>query len=230
MRSFWTEPRGWRSWLLTRDHKRIAVMYFFTTTAMLALGGAFALLLRAVLVSPDSTLVDASTYNKLFTHHGIVMVFLFMVPALPSAFGNFLLPLMIGARDVAFPRLNLASYNCYLAGATITITALLGGGVDTGWTFYAPYSTTTSTAVATAAFGVFVVGVSSILTGLNFIVTVHTLRARTVTWRRLPLFVWALYATAVIQVLATPVLGLSLAVVAIDHAWQLGLFEPLGGR
>nr|HEX4316797.1 cbb3-type cytochrome c oxidase subunit I [Kofleriaceae bacterium] len=227
--TFWTSPRGVRSWLLTHDHKRIGVMYFFSTALMLAIGGAFALVLRAVLVSPDSSLVDASTYNKLFTHHGIIMVFLFMVPAIPSAFGNFLVPLMIGARDVAFPRLNLASYYVYCVGAIVTICALLFGGVDTGWTFYAPYSTTTSTAVTMVACGIFIVGVSSIMTGLNFLVTIHTLRAESITWRRLPLFVWAIYGTAIIQVLATPVLGLSLAVVGIDHVWHLGLFDPQAG-
>jgi cytochrome c oxidase subunit 1 len=227
--TFWREPRGIASWLFTRDHKRIGVLYFFTTTLMLAVGGLFALALRINLLSPDSPLMTAATYNKLFTHHGVIMVFLFMIPAIPGAFGNFLLPLMIGARDVAFPRINLASYWLYALGAVITIGGLLWGGVDTGWTFYAPYSTSTPTQVTVVVTGVFVVGVSSILTGLNFIVTVHTLRAAGVGWMRLPLFVWAIYATSIIQVLATPVLGLSLAVVGIDHVWHLGLFDPRTG-
>jgi cytochrome c oxidase subunit 1 len=227
--SFWTERRGLRSWLLTLDHKRIGVLYFFTTTLMLFIGGVFALALRIDLLSPDSPLVSTPTYNKLFTHHGVIMVFLFMIPALPGAFGNFLLPIMIGARDVAFPRINLVSYWVYALGATITIVGLIGGGVDTGWTFYAPYSTTSPTAVTVVVIGIFVVGVSSILTGLNFIVTVHTLRAQGITWMRIPLFVWTIYATSIIQVLATPVLGLSLAAVAADRLWQLGLFDPSTG-
>ncbi len=227
--SFWTYPRGAKSWLVTLDHKRIGVLYFFTTSLMLAIGGVFALVLRIALLSPNTPLMDADTYNKLFTHHGVVMVFLFMIPAIPGAFGNFLLPLMIGAEDVAFPRMNLASYYCYVIGALITITALVCGGIDTGWTFYTPYSTSSATAVTTAVLGVFIVGISSILTGLNFIVTIHTLRAPGVTWKRLPLFVWALYGTSIILVLATPVLALSLALVAADHIWGLGLFDPKTG-
>jgi cytochrome c oxidase subunit I len=227
--SFWTAKRGIRSWIFTLDHKRIAVLYFFTTTFMLVLGGFFALALRINLLSPNSPLMSAATYNKMFTHHGVIMVFLFMIPAIPGAFGNFLVPLMIGAKDVAFPRMNLASYWIYAAGAIITITGLTAGGVDTGWTFYTPFSTSSPTAVTVVVTGVFVVGVSSILTGLNFIVTVHTLRAKGVGWMQMPLFVWAIYATSIIQVLATPVLGLSLAVVGIDHVWHLGLFDPRTG-
>jgi cytochrome c oxidase subunit 1 len=228
--SFWTEPRGLRTWLLTTDHKRIGVLFFIGVVLSLAIGGAFALVLRAELVQPDDGLVSARTYNQLFTHHGVVMVWLFMIPSIPGAFGNFLLPLMIGAQDVAFPRLNLASFWIYAAGAAITLASLVAGGVDTGWTFYAPYSTTTAGAVTLVAIGVFVLGISTILSGLNFIVTVHTMRAEGITWMRMPLFVWAIYATAIIQVLATPVLGLSLAVVGADHAWDLGLFDPkLGG-
>jgi cytochrome c oxidase subunit I len=227
--TFWTTPPGVRSWLLTHDHKRIGVMFFIAVTITFMIGGAFALVLRASLVSPDNALVSAHTYDQLFTHHGIVMVWLFMIPSIPSAFGNFLLPLMIGARDVAFPRLNLASFWVYVLGAVITLVALVDGGVDTGWTFYAPYSATAPGAVALVALGIFVIGISTIFTGLNFIVTVHTMRAEGVTWGRMPLFVWAIYGTSIIQVLATPVLGLSLAVVGIDHIWHLGLFDPSAG-
>ncbi|HKE16790.1 MAG TPA: cbb3-type cytochrome c oxidase subunit I, partial [Kofleriaceae bacterium] len=230
MTSYLNEGRGLRSWLLTRDHKRIGLLFLLGTTASLFLGGVFALILRLELLTPGRTLMSALDYNRLFTQHGIVMVFLFMVPAIPTVFGNFFLPLMLGAEDVAFPRLNLASFYVYVAGSAIVLTALMAGGVDTGWTFYAPYSTTSPTAVATAAFGVFVIGMSSILTGINFIVTTHTLRAEGMRWHDMPLFVWAIYATAIIQILATPVLGLSLLLVAVDHAWRLGIFDPsLGG-
>jgi cytochrome c oxidase subunit 1 len=222
--------RGIRSWLVTLDHKRIGILFFIATAIALMLGGVFALLLRLELMVPGQAFLTATDYNRLFTHHGVVMVFLFMVPVIPTVFGNFFLPMMLGAPDVAFPRLNLASFYVYLAGAVILLTSLLAGGVDTGWTFYAPYSTTSSQAVAIAATGVFVVGLSSILTGINFIVTIHTLRAKNLRWLRMPLFVWAIYATAIIQVLATPVLGMSLLLVAVDHAWQLGIFDPrMGG-
>ncbi|HTL32023.1 MAG TPA: cbb3-type cytochrome c oxidase subunit I [Kofleriaceae bacterium] len=228
--NYLNETRGLKSWLLTKDHKRIGILFLIATTLALLLGGVFALLLRLELLTPGPSFMSALTYNRLFTHHGVVMVFLFMVPVIPTVFGNFFLPMMLGAPDVAFPRLNLASFYVYCTGAAILITSLWFGGVDTGWTFYAPYSTTSPTAVATAAFGVFVVGMSSILTGLNFIVTVHTLRAKNLGWTQLPLFVWAVYATAIIQVLATPVLGMSLLLVGIDHAWGLGIFDPnLGG-
>jgi cytochrome c oxidase subunit 1 len=219
-----------RSWLLTRDHKRIAVMFLVATTLSLLLGGLFALLVRLELLTPERTVMNAITYNRMFTLHGIVMVFMFMIPAIPTVFGNFLLPMMIGAKDVAFPRLNLASFYVYLLGSGLTLWAIAAGGADTGWTFYTPYSTTSPTAVAPIGLGVFVLGLSSILTGLNFIVTVHTLRARNLTWHKMPLFVWSIYATSIIQVLATPVLGMSLLLVAVDHLWQLGIFDPtIGG-
>ena len=227
--SFWREPRGLPSWLLTRDHKRIGVMFLGAVLVFLALGGVFALVLRLSLVQPGNALVDAHTYDKLFTHHGIVMVWLFMIPSIPSALGNFLVPLMIGARDVAFPRLNLASFWIFVAGAIVVLAALVAGGVDTGWTFYAPYSTTTPTATTLAAIGVFVTGVSSILTGLNFIATVHTMRIKGLGWRDMPLFVWSIYGTSIILVLATPVLGMALLLVATDHAYGLGLFDPATG-
>ncbi len=227
--SFWTEPRGVRTWLATTDHKRIAILFFVGTALALMLGGTFALILRVELVVPDHGIVGAHAYDKLFTHHGIVMVWMFMIPAIPGVFGNFLVPLMIGANELAFPRLNRASFWVYATGACITLAALIGGGVDTGWTFYTPYSTTTPTAVAVVCVGVFVLGISSVMTGLNFIVTVHTRRAPSVPWMKLPLFVWTIYATSIILVLATPVLGLSLALVGADHVWHLGLFDPAAG-
>ncbi|HWN70401.1 MAG TPA: cbb3-type cytochrome c oxidase subunit I [Haliangium sp.] len=219
-----------RSWLLTTDHKRIGLMFFAGTSLSLLLGGVFALLIRLELLTPARELMSATTYNRFFTHHGVIMVFMFMIPAIPGVFGNFVVPIMLGAKDVAFPRLNLASFYVYLLGSGISLWTMAAGGVDTGWTFYAPYSTTSPSAVAPLGLGVFILGTSSILTGLNFIVTVHTLRARGITWSKLPLFVWAIYATSIIQILATPVLGLSLVLVALDHVWQLGIFDPaLGG-
>src|SRR5690606_35704856 len=169
------------------------------------------------------------TYNRLFTLHGVTMVWLFMIPAIPSGFGNFLIPLMIGARDVAFPRMNLASFYVYLVGAVITLGGMLWGGTDTGWTFYVPYSVSTATAIVPVLTGVFVVGISTIMSGINFIVTIHTLRERSVGWMRQPLFVWTIYATSIIQVLATPVLGMTLALVGVDHVFDWGLFDPNRG-
>jgi cytochrome c oxidase subunit I len=223
------EP-GIRSWLLTRDHKRIALMFLCAVNLSLLLGGAFALLLRVELITPARTVMSASAYNRAFTLHGVVMVFMFMIPAIPTVFGNFMLPLMLGARDVAFPRLNLASFYVYLAGSLLTLWAMVAGGADMGWTFYTPYSTTSPSAVAPVGLGVFVLGLSSIMTGLNFIVTVHTMRTRGLGWHDLPLFVWGIYATSIIQVLATPVLGMSLLLVLADRVFQLGIFDPaLGG-
>lgn len=217
------------SWLATTDHKRIGVMFLVATSLALALGGLFAMLLRIEHLTPTRTIVGAMTYNRLFTLHGVVMVFLFLIPAIPSAFGNFIIPLMLGAKDVAFPRLNLFSFYCYLAGATLLLYSMLAGGLDTGWTFYTPYSTSSPTAVVPAVCGVFVVGVSSILTGTNFIATIHTMRTKGLTWTRMPLFVWAIYATAIIQVLGTPVLGLSLGLVGLDHVFDWGMFDPARG-
>jgi cytochrome c oxidase subunit 1 len=222
--------RGVRSWLLTRDHKRIAVMFLVGISLSLLLGGVFALLLRLELLTPERTMMDAGTYNRMFTLHGIVMVFMFMIPSIPAVFGNFMLPIMIGAKDVAFPRLNLASFYVWLLGAAFSIYSMIDGGADTGWTFYTPYSSSAPSSVTPVAFGVFVLGISSILTGLNFIVTVHTLRAPGLTWHKLPLFVWSIYATSIIQVLATPVLGMSLLLVAADRVFQIGIFDPsIGG-
>jgi cytochrome c oxidase subunit 1 len=217
------------SWLNTRDHKRVGVMFLATVIFFFFLGGIFALALRLKLLQPGPFLVDALGYNRLFTLHGVVMIFLFLIPSIPSAFGNFVLPLMLGARDVAFPRLNLASFYVYLAGAALAIWAMVHGGADTGWTFYTPYSSTTPTMVLPLLLGVFVLGFSSIMTGLNFIVTVHTLRAPGLTWMRMPLFVWALYGTSIIQVLATPVLGITVLIVAVERVGGFGMFDPARG-
>jgi cytochrome c oxidase subunit 1 len=217
------------SWVVTTDHKRIGVLYLVSTAVALGLGGFFAMALRIEHLTPTRTVMDAYTYNRFFTLHGIIMVWLFMIPSIPTAFGNFVLPIMVGAKDVAFPRLNLLSYYIYVAGSALVVVALLDGGIDTGWTFYAPYSTQSPSAVVPAVLGVFVLGWSTILTGINFIVTVHTMRARGLGWMRMPLFVWGLYATSVIQVLATPVLALVLLVVALDHGLDWGLFDPARG-
>jgi cytochrome c oxidase subunit 1 len=219
------------SWLGTRDHKRIAVLYGISITLFFFLGGVAAALIRLELATPQGDLVSADTYNKLFTAHGVIMVWLFLIPSIPSVLGNFLMPMMIGARDLAFPRLNLASWYLYLAGGAIIMWALLAGGVDTGWTFYTPFSSMFSNSnVVLALVGVLVTGFSSILTGLNFIVTVHTMRAPGMGWFRLPLFVWANYATALILVLATPVLAMTLVLVGIERLFQVGIFDPaLGG-
>jgi cytochrome c oxidase subunit 1 len=217
------------SWLLSTDHKRIGILYFVATSLALALGGAFAIVLRLEHLTPGPTLVSALTYNRLFTLHGVTMVWLFMIPSIPAAFGNFFLPLQIGAREVAFPRLNLLSFWIYVLGAGVVLLAMWLGALDTGWTFYAPYSTQSHSAVVPTLIGIFIVGWSTIITGVNFIATVHTMRATSVTWMRMPLFTWALYGTSIIQVLATPVLGLSLLVVALDHALSWGLFDPARG-
>jgi cytochrome c oxidase subunit 1 len=220
-----------RSWLTSTDHKRIAILYGIAITVFFFVGGAAATLIRLELVTPAGDLVMAETYNKLFTMHGVIMVWFFLIPSIPATLGNFLLPLMIGARDLAFPRINLASWYLYILGGLLTIYALIAGGIDTGWTFYTPYTTLFSnTHVISAIIGVFVVGFSSILTGLNFIVTTQALRAPGMTWFRLPLFVWANYATSLILVLATPVLAMTLALIAIERVLKVGIFDPaLGG-
>ncbi len=219
------------SWLSTHDHKRIAILYAISITAFFFVGGVAAALIRIELATPAGDLVSAETYNKLFTMHGVIMVWFFLIPSIPATLGNFLIPLMIGARDLAFPRLNLASWYLYVAGGTFTLGALFLGGVDTGWTFYTPFSTMFSnTHVIAVITGVFIAGFSSILTGLNFIVTVHKLRAPGMTWFRLPLFVWAHYATSIILVLATPVLAMTLTLLAIERLLHVGIFDPaLGG-
>ena len=222
---------GIKSWLLTRDHKRIALLYLMSITLFFFLGGAFAVLIRLELLTPSGDLVQAETYNKLFTMHGVIMVFFFLIPSIPAVLGNFLVPLMIGARDLAFPRLNLLSWYVYTIGGIFTLTAVVMGGVDTGWTFYTPYSSTyANTHVIATALGVFITGFSSILTGLNFIVTIHTMRAPGLTWFRLPLFIWSHYATSIIMVLGTPVIAITIVLIAVERAFRLGIFNPaLGG-
>jgi cytochrome c oxidase subunit 1 len=222
---------GIKSWLLTKDHKRIALLYLASITVFFILGGIYALTIRLELLTPAGDMVQPMTYNKLFTQHGIIMIFFFLIPSIPAVLGNFLVPLMIGAKDLAFPKLNLLSWYLYLAGALFTIWALLNGGIDTGWTFYTPYSTTFSNSyVVAAGLGIFINGFSSILTGLNFIVTIHTMRAPGMTWFRLPLFIWSHYATSLIMVLGTPVIAITILLVALERIVHIGIFDPrLGG-
>jgi len=228
--NYLTSSRGILSWLFTLDHKRIGVMYLISILSAFFLGGMFALLIRLELITPGKTIVDADTYNQFFTLHGAIMIFLFIIPGIPAALGNLVLPLMLGAKDVAFPRLNLMSWWLWIIGATFAVFTLLTGGVDTGWTFYTPYSTSTSTSVIPIVAGVFILGFSSIFTGLNFVVTVHKLRPRGMTWFRMPLFLWSIYGTAVLQVLATPVLGITLLLLIAERALGVGIFDPaLGG-
>lgn len=220
-----------RSWLLTEDHKRIAILYLISVSVFFVIGGLFAVVIRLELLTPTGDLVDSDTYNKLFTMHGLVMIFFFLIPSIPATLGNFLIPLMIGARDLAFPKINLASWYIFSIGGFLTILVVLFGGVDTGWTFYTPYSSTYSnSAVTLMGIGVFITGFSSILTGLNFIVTIHKMRAPGLTWFRLPLFIWAHYATSLIMLLGTPVLAITIALVAVERALGVGIFDPaLGG-
>jgi cytochrome c oxidase subunit 1 len=222
--------KGFLSWLLTLDHKRIGVMYTVSVLLSFLVGGIFALLVRTELLTPGRTFIDADTYNHFFTLHGAVMVFLVIIPSIPAALGNFVLPVMLGAKDVAFPRLNLFSYHLWIAGAVCTVVSLVMGSFDTGWTFYTPYSTTTTAGgVIPVIVGVFILGFSSIFTGMNFIVTIHKLRPPGMTWFRMPLFLWALYSTALIQVLATPVLAITLALVAVERIANIGIFNPAMG-
>jgi cytochrome c oxidase subunit I len=219
-----------RSWLTSTDHKRIAILYAISITFFFFIGGAAATVIRLELATPACDLVSNATYNKLFTAHGVIMVWLFLIPSIPSVLGNFLIPLMIGARDLAFPRLNLLSWYLYIAGGLTILVSLLLGGVDTGWTFYTPYSTMFSNSwVVVTLVGVFITGFSSIVTGLNFIVTVHTLRTPGMGWFRLPLFVWAHYATSIILVLATPVLAITALLVVAERLFQIGVFDPAHG-
>ena len=222
---------GLRSWLLTLDHKRVALLYLISVTFFFLIGGAYAVVLRLELLTPAGDLVQAETYNKLFTMHGIIMVFFFLIPAIPTVLGNFLIPLMIGANDLAFPRLNLLSWYIYMLAGGIMLYVVLLGGVDTGWTFYTPYSSIYSVSnVALTVVAIFINGFSSILTGLNFITTIHTMRAPGMTWFRLPLFVWSHYATGMVMVLGTPVLAITLVLVAAERLLRLGIFDPeLGG-
>jgi cytochrome c oxidase subunit 1 len=242
--SYLRHPRGVLSWLFTLDHKRIGLMYMISILAAFLLGGVFAMLIRMELMYPNKvaesqaaqvTLVPREIftkdyYNQIFTIHGTVMIFLFLIPGVPAILGNFMLPLMLGAKDVAFPRLNLLSFYLWWGGALFFLITLLTGGLDTGWTFYTPYSTETSTKVLPALTGVFILGFSSIFTGINFIVSIHTLRPPGMTWFKMPLFLWSIYATALIQVLATPVLGITLVLLFVERFLGLGIFDSkLGG-
>ncbi|MCO6510751.1 MAG: cbb3-type cytochrome c oxidase subunit I [Aridibacter famidurans] len=220
-----------KSWLLTKDHKRIAIMYLISVSVFFVLGGIYAGLIRLELLTPASDLLESGSYNKVFTQHGVIMVFFYLIPAIPAVLGNFLLPIMIGAKDLAFPRINLLSLYIYWVGGGLTLFALMQGGVDTGWTFYTPYSTTFSNSfVMLVGLGVFINGFSSILTGLNFIVTTHTMRAPGMTWFRLPLFVWAHYATSLVMILGTPVVAITILLLAVERLTQTGIFDPaLGG-
>ncbi|HTV60092.1 MAG TPA: cytochrome c oxidase subunit I [Verrucomicrobiae bacterium] len=221
---------GIKSWLLTTDHKRIALLYLVSITLMFIVGGVAATMMRIHLIEPQGALVEPETYNRLFSIHGIVMVFFFLVPSIPATLGNFLIPMMIGARDVAFPKLNLMSWYIYIIGASLTLYAAISGGVDTGWTFYTPFSSSYShSAVIPVALGVFIAGFSSILTGLNFIVTIHKMRAPGMTWFRLPLFIWAMYATSIIFILGTPVIAITLFLLGLERLLHVGIFDPAVG-
>ena len=222
--------KGLWSWLTTIDHKRIALMYFVALISFFLIGGLFGILLRIELLTPEPMFMSGNMYNRAMTLHGAIMVFMVIVPGVPALLGNFCLPLMIGAKDVAFPKLNLASWYLLVGGAGVAIMSLFWGGVDTGWTFYTPYSAKSADAVTMVVLGAFIMGMSSILTGLNFIVTIHKLRAPGMTMMRLPLFVWSLYATAIIQVVATPVIGITLLLLAVERFFGVGIFDAsLGG-
>jgi len=225
------ERTGILSWILSTDHKRIGLLYLYSVTLFFMVGVILGLLIRLELIAPGVTLFGGQTYNAIFTLHGVIMIFLFIIPGIPGAFGNLVLPIQIGAEDVAFPRLNLFSWWLYLIGAALALVAMFTGGgpPDTGWTFYVPFSTRTTTNVSLAVFAVFILGFSSILTGLNFLTTVHRLRAPGMTWGRLPLFVWSLYATAWVQVLATPILGITLVLIIAERLLGTGLFDPAKG-
>lgn len=228
--SFWTATRGLKSWLTTVDHKRIGIMYLATVLVFFFIGGVFALLLRTELLMPTKVFVDANAYNQFFTIHGAVMVFLVIIPSVPAALGNFALPLQLGAKDVAFPKLNLMSLYIFWVGAACAVGSIVIGGVDTGWTFYTPYSTTANGSVIAMTFSVFILGFSSIFTGLNFIVTIHKLRAPGMDWFKMPLFLWGMYATSIIQVMATPVLAITLLLLIMEKSVGIGIFNPqLGG-
>jgi cytochrome c oxidase subunit 1 len=229
-KSYLDAPHGLKAWLLTKDHKRIAMLYLISITVFFAVGGLFASLIRLELLTPKGDFLSPDMYNKAFTMHGIVMIFFFLIPSIPATLGNFLIPIMCGTKDLAFPRINLLSWYLYVLGGVLAIAALALGGVDTGWTFYTPYSTTASmTNVTLAAMGAFVAGFSSILTGFNFIVTVHRMRAPGLTWFRLPLFVWAQYATSLVMILGTPVIAITLTLIMAERTLHLGIFDPRTG-
>ena len=230
-RNYINDEYGVLSWLLTKDHKRIAILYLFSVTVFFIVGGIFAFLMRLELLTPEGDMFTSDTYNKFFTLHGIVMIFFFLIPAIPAVIGNFILPIMLGAKDLAFPKLNLLSWYVYMVGGIFGVVVIITGGVDTGWTFYTPFSTQYSnTKVFATTLGAFITGFSSILTGLNFLVTIHRMRAPGLTWFRLPLFVWSIYATSVVIMLATPVLAITLVLLMVERVLQVGIFDPaLGG-
>ncbi|MDR3669052.1 MAG: cbb3-type cytochrome c oxidase subunit I [Ignavibacteriaceae bacterium] len=224
--------KGIRAWILSTDHKRIGIMYLFALITFFAIGVTFGFLIRLELLTPGKTIVEPQVYNEFFTLHGVIMIFLFVIPGIPAVFGNFFLPIMIGAKDVAFPRLNLLSWYLYVTGGILIIVSIImpGGPADTGWTFYIPYSVRTTTNVIATGTAAFLLGFSSILTGLNFITTIHRLRAPGMAWFKMPLFAWSLYATAWIQVLATPIIGITLLLIIVERVFGVGLFDPaLGG-
>ncbi|HVM49386.1 MAG TPA: cbb3-type cytochrome c oxidase subunit I [Candidatus Acidoferrum sp.] len=231
LKNYLTESHTLSSWLLTTDHKRIGLLFLFSIGVFFTIAACAAAAMRMELVTPPGDLVTSETYNKLFTMHGVLMVWFFLIPSIPSVLGNFVIPMMLGARDLAFPKLNLLSWYLFNIGGLLALYSIIFGGADTGWTFYEPYSSTFSnTHVVTMIAGVFIAGFSSILTGLNFVVTTHKLRAPGLTWFRLPLFIWSLYATSVIMLLATPVLAMTLTLVGVERLWGVGIFDPkLGG-
>ena len=230
-RNYLNEDYGVFSWLLTRDHKRIAILYLISVTMMFMIGGFFAVLMRIELLTPEGDMFTSDTYNKLFSLHGIVMIFFFLIPSIPAVLGNFIIPIMLGAKDLAFPRINLLSWYLYIIAAVLGLTMMITGGVDTGWTFYTPFSTQYSnTHVLATLIAAFIAGFSSILTGLNFIVTIHRMRAPGLTWYRLPLMIWAMYATSIVILLATPVLAITLVMLMVERVLHVGIFDPaLGG-
>lgn len=224
--------KGIFAWILSTDHKRIGILYLISMMIFFAVGVTFGFLMRLELISPGKTIMDPQTYNSIFTLHGIIMIFLFIIPGLPAVFGNFFLPIMLGAKDVAFPRLNLLSWYLYMIGGLVAIISVFlpGGPADTGWTFYIPYSVRTTTNVIPALIGAFILGFSSILTGLNFVTTIHRLRAPGMTWFKMPLFAWSLYATGWVQILATPIIGITLLLIVFERVFGFGIFDPaLGG-
>ncbi|MFN3193743.1 MAG: cbb3-type cytochrome c oxidase subunit I [Aureliella sp.] len=224
--NFLVHTKGFLSWALTLDHKRIGLMYLIGVMTAFFVAGILALLIRLELMTPTNTWMSNAQYNQVFTLHGAIMVFLFIIPSVPAALGNFLVPVMLGAKDVAFPRLNLGSFYLWICGAIFFLSAMLFTGLDTGWTFYTPYSTTTQGPVVAATLGVFILGFSSIFTGLNFIVTINTMRPPGMEWFKMPLFLWATYATSIIQVLATPVLGITVLLLAAERILHIGIFDP----
>ncbi|OUW20599.1 MAG: cytochrome c oxidase subunit I [bacterium TMED161] len=229
-KNYLNEETTIKSWLFTVDHKRIGLMYLFAIMFFFAVGGFLALMMRLELLTPaGGDILDKNTYNVFYTLHGAIMIFMFIIPSVPAAMGNIIMPIMLGTKDVAFPRLNLASWYVYVVGSSIGIFSIISGGVDTGWTFYTPYSSSTDTAVISMTFAVLVLGFSSIFTGINFIVTIHKMRAPGITWFSMPLFVWSLYATALIQILATPVIAVTMLLLIMERTFQVGIFDPAMG-